>query len=148
METIYNILRHAHSGLRWVVLLFLVLAIVFALIKWIGKKPFWQTHKKYALLALIFTHVQLIIGLVLYFISPKVIFAGSSMKDSMLRFYLVEHFVGMLIAIILITIGYSKAKRALPEKSAKLIFWFYTIGLLVMLASIPWPFRGLGAGWF
>ena len=149
MDTIYNILKHSHSGLRWLVLLFLVLAIAFALTKWIGKKPFWQTHKKYALLGLIFTHVQFIIGLVLYFISPKVIFDGSSMKDAFSRFYLIEHFTGMLIAVILVTIGYSSAKRALPEVSAKRIFWFYTIGLVIMLASIPWPFReALGGAWF
>lgn len=144
----YLILQHAHSGLRWLVLLFLVLAIVFALIKWLGKKPFWETHKKYALFALIFTHIQLIIGLLLYFISPKVIFAAKSMKDAVDRFFLVEHMVGMLIATVLITIGYSKAKRALPEKSAKLVFWFYTIGLIIILASIPWPSRIPGTGWY
>ncbi len=145
----YNMLQHAHSGLRWLVLLFLVLAIVFALIKWIGKKPFWQTHRKYALLALIFTHVQVLIGFILYFISPKVIFAGGAMKDAVSRFYLLEHLVGMLLAVIIITIGYAKAKRALPEKSAKLTFWYYTVGLLLIIASIPWPFRAaLGAGWY
>lgn len=141
-------LQHAHSGLRWLVLLFLVLAIIFALTKWIGKKPFWQTHKKYALLGMMFTHIQILLGFALYFISPKVIFDKSSMKDAVSRFYLVEHMVGMLIAAVLITIGYSMAKRALPERSAKLIFWFYFAGLIVIVASIPWPFRNLGGAWF
>lgn len=148
MEGLYHTLQHAHSGLRWLVLLFLVLAIVFALTKWMAKLPFWQTHKKVALFALIFTHIQVLLGLILYFISPKVIFAGSSMKETVSRFYLVEHTLGMLIAAILITIGYSKAKRALPESSAKTVLIFYTLGLLLILASIPWPFRNLGAGWF
>ena len=148
METLYNILQHAHSGLRWLVILFLVLAIVFSLIKWIGKKPFWETHRKYALLGLIFTHLQILLGFILYFISPKVIMSKEAMKDAVSRFYLVEHLTGMIIAVVLITVGYSMAKRALPEKSSKLIFWFYTIGLLLILAMIPWPFRDLGGSWF
>ena len=144
----YNGLLHAHSGLRWLVLLFSVLAIVFALTKWIGKKPFWQTHKKIALFALIFTHFQVLFGFILYFVSPKVKFESSSMKDAVSRFYLVEHMAGMLIAALLITIGYSLAKKSLPEASAKKIFWYYLAALIIMLASIPWPTRIPNAGWF
>jgi membrane protein DedA with SNARE-associated domain len=70
-----------------------------------------------------------------------------AMKQEVTRFFMVEHFTGMLLAIILITVGYVIGKRALPEKSAKIIFWFYTIALLLILAFIPWPFRGLGGGW-
>jgi heme A synthase len=145
----YHFLQHAHSGLRWLVLLFLVLAVVFALIKWLAKRPFWTTHKKIALFALVFTHLQVVLGFILYFISPKVIFDGAAMNDTASRFYLVEHLAGMLISAIIITIGYSRAKRALPEVSAKSIFWYYLIGLVLILASIPWPFReGLGGAWF
>ena len=144
----YNGLLHAHSGLRWLVLLFIVLAIVFALAKWIGKKPFWQTHKKIALLALVFTHLQVLFGLIMYFMSPKVKFEASSMKNAVSRFYLVEHLAGMLIAAILITLGYSLAKKSLPEVSAKKIFWYYLAALIVMLVSIPWPSRIPNAGWF
>jgi len=141
----YSILIHIHSGLRWFVLVFLVWAIIRAAMKSYrkGDKPLA------ALLGLIFTHVQLVIGLILYFISPKVIFAGSSMSNSVLRFYLVEHIALMLIAVILITVGYVKAKRAAEDlKMNKSILWYYSIGLLLILVSIPWPFRNLGAGWF
>ena len=145
----YSMLQHAHSGLRWLVLVGLVLAIAFALTKWLAKKPFWTTHKKFALFGLIFTHLQVVLGLILYFISPKVVFAGESMGNTVSRFYLVEHMVGMLLAAILITIGYSRAKRATPEASAKIIFWTYTIGLLIILGSIPWPGGRIpGVGWF
>lgn len=142
-------LVHAHSGLRWLVLLFLLLAIFSSLTKWQGNKAYTANDKRFSLFALIFTHIQLILGLVLYFISPKVQFSGDVMGNSILRFYTVEHISLMLLAIILITIGYSRAKRAASDqKKFKTTFWFYLIGLVLILASIPWPFRNLGAGWF
>lgn len=145
----YSILTHAHSGLRWLVLLFLVLAIVNAARKMgNAQASFGATDKRLSLFALIFTHIQLILGLILYFISPKVQFSAETMSDSILRFYTVEHLSLMLIAIVLITVGYSKAKRQEGGKKFKTTFWYYLIGLVLILVSIPWPFRGLGAGWF
>jgi membrane protein DedA with SNARE-associated domain len=145
----YSMLNHAHSGLRWLVLVFLILAIVNAARKWNGKTPFGSSDKRLNLLALIFTHVQLLIGLGLYFISPKVSFTAETMGDRMLRFYSVEHISMMIIAIILITIGYSRAKRHQTDiKKFRATFWFYLIGLIVILLAIPWPFQELGAGWF
>jgi len=94
-------------------------------------------------------HLQLVLGLVLYFISPKVVFDASSMKVSLLRFYLVEHIGLMIIAVILITIGYVKSDRTADEiKKYKHVVVYYSIALVLILASIPWPFRGLGAGWY
>ncbi len=144
----YNGLLHAHSGLRWVVLILLSAAIFNAFSK--KKSGAWTAKdKKITLFAMIFTHVQLVIGLVLYFISPKVSFAEGFMKDTLLRFYAVEHISLMLIAIALITVGYSKAKRAGSDaKKFGAVATFYLIGLILILASIPWPFRNLGAGWF
>ncbi len=143
----YNGLLHAHSGLRWLVLLFLLLAIGTAWSGWSKKNDY--PANKFPLLGLIFTHLQLVLGLALYFMSTKVQFAGGVMKDTMLRFYTVEHLVGMLIAIALITIGYSRAKKLAPAAEGhRKILINYGIGLLIMLLSIPWPFRGLGAAWF
>ncbi len=144
----YQGIVHAHSGIRWILLLFLVLSIVFALTKWIAKKPFWDDHKKLALFTFISAHTQLLLGLILYVISPKVIFSGEAMKDSVTRFFLVEHFVGMVIAIIAISMGYIRAKKQGPEKSAKTIFVYFTVALLIILASIPWPSMPYGAKWF
>ena len=74
---------------------------------------------------------------------------GDVMGNSVLRFYTVEHITMMLIAIVLITMGYSKAKRQTEQaRGHKTIFTFYLIGLVLILVSIPWPFRGLGAAWF
>ena len=145
----YEMLKHSHSGIRWIVLILLVAAIVNALMKWQSGKEFTERDKKLNLFALIGTHVQLLIGLGLYFVSPKVIFAGESMKDAVNRFFLVEHLSMMLIAVILITIGYARSKRqADSTKKFKTSFIFYLIGLAIILYSIPWPGGDLGGSWF
>jgi len=145
----YPMLQHAHSGLRWVVLILLIMAILNAVSKWNGKTPFTARDKKLNLFALIFTHVQFLIGLVLYFISPKVVFSAQTMGDRLLRYFAVEHISMMLIAIVLITIGYSRAKRHTTDiKKFRATFWFYLIGLIVILIAIPWPFQGLNTSWF
>lgn len=145
----YNGLLHAHSGLRWIVLVLLVWALFKAISGWMGKNEYQKSDRLSALLALIFTHIQLLIGLVLYFISPKVSFESGVMESQLLRFYTVEHMSMMIIAIALITIGFSTAKRMSDAVAKhKRIAITYGIGLLIIMASIPWPFRGLGAGWF
>ncbi len=145
----YNILQSAHSGLRWLVLVFLLAAIVNALMKWQSGAAPKKMDKTISLLGLMFTHIQVIIGLVLYFISQKVAFTEGWMKDSALRFYGMEHITMMLIGAIVITIGYSRAKRQDAPKKFKTTFIFFLIGLLIILAGIPWPFREeLGGGWF
>ena len=142
-------LVHAHSGIRWVVLGLLIYAIINAFSKWQGKKVFDAGDLKKNMFAMVATHLQFVIGLVLYFISPRVTFAEGWMKNTASRFFGMEHFVMMLIAIILISIGYSRSKRAADDKKAKTTFWFYFIALVIMLAGIPWPFRqALGSAWF
>lgn len=141
----YEGLKHAHSGLRWVVLVLLILAVAGAYRSWKGG----AAGSKMPLYAMIATHVQLLLGLWLYFISPYVKFTEGFMKDPLLRFYSVEHLTLMLLAILTITIGYSRAKRKPTEDGrGRTTFLYYLIGLLLILLAIPWPFRGLGAGWF
>ncbi|MCB0636686.1 MAG: cytochrome B [Lewinella sp.] len=150
----YSGLVHAHSGLRWLVLVFLLLAIATAWQNWSRKVDYPQG--RWALLALIFTHLQLLLGLALYIwnaaaIKSKVQFGdmGAAMSNSIVRFYTVEHISLMLVAIAVITIGYSRAKKMSPAAEGhKALFTFYLIGLILILVSIPWPFRALGAGWF
>ncbi len=145
----YNMLVHLHSGLRWIVLVLVVIAIVNAAMKMRGTTPFTEKDRKWNLFALISVHLQLVFGLILYFISPKVAFVAETMSNAVLRFYTMEHILMMLIGIALITIGYSRAKRlSEDQRKFKTTFWFYLIGLLVILSRIPWPFQeGLGAGW-
>lgn len=150
MNTLYNILTKAHSGWRWVVLLLLLAAIIKMFMGMRKNSSYSAGDKKLAMFAMVAFHLQWTVGLILYFISPKVQFVEGMMKVTVLRFYAIEHLVAMSIAFILITIGYSKSKKKSEDKQKfKTTFIFYTIALIIILASIPWPFRtALGGGWF
>ncbi len=143
-------LIHLHSVLRWVVLILLIAAIVDSLVRMY--RPFNETDKKLSLFALMTTHTQIVIGFILYFFGdhvPNLIAETPSvMKDSDTRFWAVEHLAGMVLAAVFITIGYSRAKR-MAEKWAKhrMIAVYYTVGLLLILLSIPWPFREAAKLW-
>jgi membrane protein DedA with SNARE-associated domain len=141
-----NILVSAHSGLRWIALVLLLLAIYNAF----TAKEYEKKHRLVNMFAMISLHTQLLIGLVLYFTSDKVQFIEGWMKSPLLRFYGMEHFAGMLIAIVLVTIGHSKSKKATESSDKfKAIKLWYVLALVLILAFIPWPFRtALGAGWF
>ncbi len=142
-----SILTHAHSGLRWVALILLLLAIVNAF----TSKTYEKKHKMINLFAMVSLHTQLLIGLIQYFVtSTKVQFIEGWMKNPLLRFYGMEHILLMIIAIALVTIGHSKSKKGTtPEEKFKPIKLWYVIGFLLILAAIPWPFReALGGGWF
>jgi NADH:ubiquinone oxidoreductase subunit 2 (subunit N) len=141
-----EILVRTHSGLRWIVLGLLVYALFNACTK---KDSYEKSDRLLNMLTMVSLHIQLVIGLILYFTSSKVSFVEGWMKSPSLRFYGMEHILLMIIAIVIVTIGHGKAKRAAENvKKHKTIALFYTIGLILILASIPWPFRNLGAGWF
>ena len=143
----YSGLVHAHSGIRWIALVLLVASVIIALIRWQGRSSYTNGNRQLYLFTLISVHLQLVIGLILYFISPKVDF--NHISDKLYRFYTVEHITGMLIAIALITVGYSRSKRAInANNKQRLVAIFYGIGLLLILALIPWPGRVPGAALF
>ncbi|MEX1002752.1 MAG: hypothetical protein WDZ35_11610 [Crocinitomicaceae bacterium] len=150
METLYKILTRAHSGWRWVVLLLLLVAIIKMVQGWKKGAHYTEGDRKLGLFTMIAFHLQFVIGLVLYFISPKVQFIEGVMANKMLRFYTLEHIAMMTVAMILITMGYSKAKKTSVEKQKfRIQAIFYTMTLLIVLLSIPWPFRDLlGGKWF
>lgn len=143
----YNFILNTHSVFRWILVISLIVTIIYALTSRTKKLSFEKT-RALGLISLIIAHLQFVIGLVLYFISPKVIFSAQSMKAPLTRFFLVEHLTGMLIGITLITIGYSASKKAitLAKQYNKLII-YYLIGFLIILAAVPWPFYNLGTGW-
>ena len=134
-------LLHTHSVLRWIALILLVVALINALISK-GKGTYLKKDKMINLFAMVMLHTQLLIGFVLYFISPKVSFSEGWMKNPSFRFHGMEHILVMLIAIVLVTIGRKKAENAsvVSQKHTKIMVW-YTIGLVLIIASIPWPFR-------
>jgi len=133
----YEIFKDLHSGFRYVVFLLVLIAIIQSLLGWIGDKPYTETNRKINLFALISAHTQLLIGIILYFLSPLVQFNSGTMKDATTRYFTVEHWVGMIIAIVLITIGHSKSKKLiLPESKHKTIATFYIIALLVVIGTL------------
>jgi len=145
----YEGLKHAHSGIRWIFLALLIYAVVNALLKWRGGKTYTEGDRKVGLFTFITSHIQLLLGLGLYFISPKVgSMSAEVMKNATARFFTVEHISMMILAIILISIGYSSAKRAVDSGAKfKKTFIFYLIALILVLVAIPWPPRH-GAAWF
>lgn len=147
----YNSVLHLHSGIRWILLLFLVGAILNSYASWKADKNFSGKNKMLALFTFIFSHLQLTVGLIMYVWDArnKVSFGSGMMKDSVLRFYAIEHLLMMILAIALITIGYLRAKKETSDRAKhRKIFVWYSIAFLLILAAIPWPFRIAGAGWF
>ena len=147
----YTGLLHLHSTLRYVVVILLVASIVQAFLRSYRDQPFTEGNRKLYLFTLISVHLQLIIGLVLYFISPYVQLGdmAAAMKDPQLRFWTVEHIATNIVGIILITIGYSSAKRATTDKSKHTrTAIFYLIGFILIMTAIPWPGNRISRGWF
>lgn len=135
----YTGIQYLHSGLAYLVLLILVGVVTYALMGVIDNKPFTEKARKISLVGLIAAHTQLLIGSVLYFISPNVLFSGEAMGDAMSRLYLLEHPLTMIIGVVLITIGYSKAKSGDNDAARyKKILIFYGLGLFLILLRIPW----------
>lgn len=141
METIQFI----HSGWAYIVLLVLIIATCNALIKFFGNKEYSALDFRFSLFALITMHIQLLIGIILFFTKDyfgtieQVGGMGEVMKNSQLRNLIVEHPLTMIIAVALLTIGYSKHKKKLVSKPKfKLLAIFYTLALVLVLAKIPW----------
>lgn len=141
----YEFIQKFHSGWAYLALLLLVVAVVNSVLGFTSKKEFTPRDRKIALFGLIATHIQLVVGFIIYFVSPKGfqlfgnLGASEVMKNAALRLTAVEHPVINIIAIVFITIGWSKHKRIL-ESSAKFksIAIFYGLGLLLILSRIPW----------
>ncbi len=144
----YSTVYFIHSWWAYLVVLVLLIASVNALIGWLSKKEFGANDFRISLFTLITAHIQLLIGIVLYFVAPyfnafSEMGMGEVMGDSTLRLYLVEHPLMMIIAVVLITMGYSKHKDKLTSKAKfKTLSIFYILALLFVLSRIPW------AAWF
>ncbi|MEM0517855.1 MULTISPECIES: hypothetical protein [Aequorivita] len=141
----YTTFQFLHSYWAYLVLLIVLLATFNALAGLFSKREYGAKDFRISLFALIVTHIQVLIGLILYFISPMGLQnittngMGVVMKDSVFRLYAVEHPLVMLITVVFITIGYSKhKKKLLSHRKFKTLAIFYTIALILMLSRIPW----------
>lgn len=135
----YEFIQKFHSGWAYLALLLLVVAVVNSFIGMASKKEFTAKDRKIALFGLIGTHTQLLIGLILYFVSPLGFASLGQMSDKALRLTSLEHPLINIIAITLITIGWSKHKKLTTNESKfKTFSIFYGLGLLLILSRIPW----------
>lgn len=140
----YSTFQILHSYWAYLVLLVLLLATGNALFKSVSGKEYSAKDFRISLFTLIVSHIQLLIGLVLYFVSPRLqlfgeVGMGAIMKDSVNRLYLIEHPLINIIVVALITIGYSKHKKKLTSAAKlKTVAIFYTIALVFLLSRIPW----------
>ncbi len=146
---------HLHSVLRWILLLLLLVALYKSFAD--RNNAFTAGHKKTGLFLMICADVMLLVGLYQWFTGPwglkSIQSNGMSvvMKDPLLRFFAMEHFVGMLLGIIFIHVGYTFSKKNIPDSvKHKRTLLFYGLALLIIVVFIPWPFRTVGAGrtWF
>lgn len=152
----YTALLDLHSVLRWVILVLALVAIFKSYSGMMAGKVFSAGDRKVGLFLMIAAHTTLVVGFYLWLAGPyglaniRNLGFGEVMRDRVYRFYAVEHLVGMLIAIVLITLGRGAAKKSISDRAKhKRTFWYILVALVIMLATIPWPFRvGIARPWF
>ena len=139
----YTALQTAHSIFAYIVLAVLFFAAVNAISGLISKRFFTAKDLRISLFAMVLSHMQLLVGFILYFVSPLGLDSLGQMKDSAVRLTSLEHPLINIIALVLITIGWSKHKKEESHNGKyKKIAIFYTIGLVLILSRLPW------ASWF
>ncbi len=149
---LYSILLPIHSFVRWLLVIAVVVAVARAFMGWFGKKAFTALDNKIGLAFTSLLDLQLLIGLILYVISPILQTAfqnfGGAMGNTQMRFFAVEHILMMVIAVVLAHVGRALSKKASTDllKHRRAAIWF-GLALLVMLLAIPWPFSPVSRPW-
>ena len=139
----YETIQSVHSILAYAALGLLVLASINVIFGLTSKKLFTDKDLRLSLFTLIICHIQLLVGLILYFVSPLGSAQLGNMKDAAMRLTSLEHPLINIIALVLITIGWSKHKKEENNNGKfKKIAVFYTLGLVLILSRLPW------ANWF
>lgn len=138
----YTGLVHLHSFLPYFVIAGLAISAVLFLSKYSSGKPFSGGDRKLAMFTLMAVHIQLVVGLVLYIYSPirqQAFSSGELMSNSVYRFTAIEHPLMMILAVILVTVGYSRAKRTAEDKAKhRKLGLMYGLALILILSRIPW----------
>jgi NADH:ubiquinone oxidoreductase subunit 2 (subunit N) len=133
-----HFIQKFHSGWAYLALLLLIVAVANAVVGYFLKNAFAPKDRKISLVGLIAMHIQLLVGLILYFLSP-VGFALLGNMETNARLTSLEHPLINIIAVTMITIGWSKHKKAATDEGKfKSITLFYAIGLILILIRIPW----------
>jgi len=141
-------LLQIHNILRWVILLLMLLSLVQSFLGWSRRRELREADVRLFLFTLIAAHTTLLIGLILLLFGRFGILSSGLppgvelMKDRFYRFFWVEHPTGMILAVILITVGRGAVKKQIPDPvKYKKVFWFFLAALILILATIPWPGR-------
>lgn len=137
----YTGFQHLHSYLAYLLLAALLFTLIYVVIKFVSKSAFTDGVRKVALVGFIISHLQLLFGLALYVLSPLGItaFSGEAMQDPVSRLYVLEHPLTMIIAIVLVSVGYIKAKKPGDDaRRFKTVILYYTLAIILILIRIPW----------
>lgn len=135
----YEFIQKFHSGWAYLAVLALIIALINSLFGFFTKKEFVAKDRKIALIGLATLHTQLLIGLILYFVSGKGFDSLGQMSNPELRLTSLEHPLINLIGIALITIGWMKHKKLTTSESKfKTFSIYYGLGLVLILSRIPW----------
>lgn len=134
-----------HNIIRWAVLLFGVLTVIYAITGIRNKRVYSANDNKVNLLFMVFCDIQLLMGLLLLFYNGWFDRLkngmGAVMKNSIDRFFIIEHALLMIIAWVLVHVGRVAVKKAAPEQQHKKMLLYFGLALFIILISIPWPFR-------
>jgi fumarate reductase subunit D len=141
----YSFLLILHSFVRWAVVILAFAAAVKAFAGWFGKRSWTRLDDRLGLFYTMALDIQLLVGIILYIVSPLTKLAmadfGAAMADSALRFFAVEHLLMMIVVVILAHVGRALSKKAAPDvKKHRTAAIFYGLSILLALAAIPWPF--------
>lgn len=145
----FGIFLTLHSYLRWLVIIFALLAIGRAYLGWFGHRPWTAIENRLGLLFTVSFDIQVLVGAILYFfLSPLTTAAlrnfGAAMKNDLFRFFSVEHLAIMLVAAVIAHIGRALSRKASSDQGKfKRAAIFYTLAILLVLAAIPWPFSSI-----
>ncbi len=147
-DGVYTLLLTLHSLVRWLVVIAAVVAVIHAWTGWLGKRPWTSLADRLGLIFTVAMDVQLLLGVILYFISPLIqgAFAdfGQAMATSGVRFFAVEHVALMIVAVIVAHVGRTLAKRAQTgEAKYKRAALLFTLAVVLVLVAIPWQARPL-----
>jgi uncharacterized membrane protein len=143
----YNGLLHLHNILRWVILILLIVMIIRHITGNNKNQLISPSDKKFGLFLMIAADITLLIGLYQWFTGAFGMKAISEhgmaevMRDGQLRFFAVEHMIGMLLGIFSIHLGYNRSKKVGSNLHRSATVW-YVVALVIIFLSIPWPFRG------
>lgn len=148
----FELARILHSVMRWIVVIAALIAVGRALMGWLGRREWSKLDDRLGLIFTVSLDIQLLIGILLYVISPLIQGAFADMSGAMgaqaIRFFVAEHVALMFIAVVVAHIGRAMAKR-LPDSVSKhkRLALFFGAAVLLILAAIPWPFLPYGRPW-